>query len=104
MIELDCEVDWTYVVAVGSYQDVQPSSIAADPIPNVSHLIQNGRAYSSFYGRDSSVGIATDFELDGQGSIAGRDKRLFSVPQRPNQILGPPSLLSNGYRGFFLRE
>jgi hypothetical protein len=47
----------------------------------------------------SSVGVATGYRLDDQGSIPGRDKRLFSTQQRPNQLQNPPSLLSNGYQG-----
>jgi hypothetical protein len=41
-----------------------------------------------------SVGIATDYRLDDRGLIPGRGKIfLFSTP----------NLLSNGYRGLFLR-
>jgi hypothetical protein len=37
---------------------------------------------------DSSVGTAMYYELDGQGSIPGREKIfLFSIPSRP--LLGP---------------
>jgi hypothetical protein len=49
---------------------------------------------------DSSVGIATAYGLGGPGSIADRT-RLFSTSQRPDRLQGPPSLLSNGYRGHF---
>jgi hypothetical protein len=31
-----------------------------------------------------------------------RGKRFFSSPQRPDLLWGPPSLLSNGYRGLLL--
>jgi hypothetical protein len=48
--------------------------------------------------RNSSVGIATDYGLDGRGSIPGRGKRFLPIPQRPDQLWGPPSLFSNGYR------
>jgi hypothetical protein len=47
---------------------------------------------------DSSVSIAMGYGLDGQGLIPGRSKRFVSTPQHPR---GPPSLLSNGYRGPF---
>ena len=42
-------------------------------------------------GPGSSVGIATDYGLDGPGS------RFSARPDRP---WGPPSLLQNGYRVF----
>jgi hypothetical protein len=35
-----------------------------------------------------------------QGSIPGRGRTFFSSPpRRPDRLLGPPSLLSSGYRG-----
>jgi HKD family nuclease len=34
---------------------------------------------------DSSVGIATDYEIDGRGSIPGRVKKFFCSPQRPKR-------------------
>jgi hypothetical protein len=51
--------------------------------------------------RDSSVGTATGYGLDGWGSISSRGKRFFSTPQRPDRLWGPPSLLSNWYCGLF---
>jgi hypothetical protein len=48
-------------------------------------------------GRDSSVGIATGYKLDGPGSISGRDKRFFFCPQRPDLLRDPLSFLPNGY-------
>ena len=48
-------------------------------------------------GRDSSVGIATRYGLDGPG-IESRWRRDFPPPSRP--ALGPPSLMYNGYRIF----
>jgi hypothetical protein len=46
--------------------------------------------------RDSSVGITTDYGLDGQGSIPRRRKQLFSILQRPDWLWGPASLICNG--------
>ena len=43
-----------------------------------------------------SVGIATDYGLDGPGIESPRS-RFSAVQDRP---LGPPSLLYNGYRVF----
>ena len=45
----------------------------------------------------SSVGIVTDFGLDGPGSKLGGDEIFPTCPDRP---WGPPSLLQNGYRIF----
>jgi len=48
-------------------------------------------------GRDSSVGVATGYGLDGPG-IESRWGEIFrTCPDRP---WGPPSLLYNGYRVF----
>jgi len=49
---------------------------------------------TTIVGRDSSVGIATRYGLDGPGieSVWGRDF--------PHPSWGPPSLLYNGYRVF----
>jgi hypothetical protein len=38
--------------------------------------------------RDSSVGIATSYGLEGRGSVPGRNKRFFSSPQRPDRFWG----------------
>ena len=49
-------------------------------------------------GRDSSVGIATDYVLDGPGIESRWGGEIFrTCPDRP---WGPPSLLYNGYRVF----
>ena len=45
-------------------------------------------------GRDSSVGTATRYGLEGPGSSPGRDE-IFHI--RPDRPLGPSSLLQNGY-------
>jgi hypothetical protein len=46
-------------------------------------------------GRDSSVGIATRYELDGKG-IESRWRRIFHI--RPDRAWGPPNLLYSKYR------
>jgi hypothetical protein len=46
--------------------------------------------------RDSSVGIAIGYGLDGRGSIPGEGNRFFFSAQRPDRLWGPPSLLCNG--------
>ena len=51
---------------------------------------------ASIIGPGSSVGIATDYGLEGPG-IESRRGDIFRRPDRP---WGPPSLLYNGYRVF----
>ena len=49
-------------------------------------------------GRDSSVGIATGYGLDGPGIESRLEGEIFrTCPDRP---WDPPSLLYNGYRVF----
>jgi hypothetical protein len=45
----------------------------------------------------SSVSIMTDYGLDDWDSIPSRDKAFFFWPLYPDQLWGPPSLLSNRY-------
>jgi hypothetical protein len=55
---------------------------------------------------DSAVGIATGYGLDDQG-VGVRvpvGARIFISPCRPDRLFGPPSLLSNGYGGFYPRR
>jgi hypothetical protein len=53
-----------------------------------------------FISRDSPVGIATGYGLDGRGSIPSRGKRFLCSPRSPDRLRGPAQLLYNGYGGF----
>jgi len=57
------------------------------PFTNCTHML---------CGQGSSVGIATDYGLDGPGSNPSGDE----ISARPYRPWGPPSLLYNGYRVF----
>jgi hypothetical protein len=66
-------------------------------VPSIPYmtLLSSLTVNSSSPWRDSSVGIATRYGLDGPG-IEYRKGRDFPHPSR--RALGPPSLLHNGYR------
>jgi hypothetical protein len=53
--------------------------------------------------RDSLVGIATGYGLEGTRAGVRVDivSRISSSPLRPDRIWGPTSLLFNGYKGIY---
>jgi hypothetical protein len=53
--------------------------------------------------RGSVVGIATGYGLDDQiiGVRVPAGLKIVSSPSGPERLWGKPTLLSNGYRGFF---
>jgi hypothetical protein len=83
-------------------------------IPRLSHnrfqIISNSAVVLPFQttnythrSRDSSVGIATGYGLDGRGvrDLIPGGSRIFSFPHNADRLWGPPNLLSNGYGGAF---
>jgi hypothetical protein len=57
---------------------------------------------SSFFDRcDNSVSIATDYGLDGQGTIPGKSKSFFFALMNQDWFQGPSSLPQNGCQGHF---
>jgi hypothetical protein len=59
---------------------------------------KTSRTASRFVGRDSSVGIATCYGMDGPEIEKKNPGGSDILRIRPNQPWGPPSLLYNGYR------
>jgi hypothetical protein len=60
---------------------------------------------TDYKSQDSAVSIATGYGLDNQG-VRVRvlvEARIFSSPCCTDRLWSPPSLLSNGYQGFFPR-
>jgi hypothetical protein len=64
---------------------------------HIDFIRDNFTFYIACCGPGSSVGITTDYGLDGPGSNPGGDEIFLTCPERP---WGPPSLLKNGYRVF----
>jgi hypothetical protein len=65
----------------------------------------NTPSSQTFRSRDSVVGLATNYGLDDRG-VEVRvpvGSKIFFSPRRPDWPRGPPSLLSNRYRGPFPR-
>jgi hypothetical protein len=65
--------------------------------------IQSNRTYFKLnawmVSLDNSLSIATSYRLDGKGSIPDREKRFSDIPQRPDRLWDPLSLLSSGPGG-----
>jgi hypothetical protein len=74
----------------------------ATPV-KASELFKNQRGTTIRRSRGSSVSIVTDYGLDDRGSIPDRGRGFLFQSLRPDRLWGPPSLLSNGYRGPFPR-
>jgi hypothetical protein len=49
----------------------------------------------------SGTGMAQLVHVEWPGLESQQGKEFFSTPQHPDQLLGPPSLLSNGHLGLF---
>jgi hypothetical protein len=67
------------------------------------HVAEFKLVRSSFYIRDSVVGIATRYGMDDQEVGVPVGSRIFSSQRRPDRLWSPPNLLSNGYRALFPR-
>ena len=65
---------------------------------SLSHITFSTLSLRKTMGRDSSVGIATEYRLDGPGIKSRCRAKIFR--NRPDRPWGPPSLLYNGYRVF----
>jgi hypothetical protein len=71
----------------------------------ICHITSSPRHTKLTRSRDSVVGIATGYEMEGRGvGVRGLVwSRIFSSPRRPDWLFGPLSLLFNGYRRAFPR-
>jgi hypothetical protein len=82
---------------------------AAIDLASITGLIYVSVMLDIVWGTSDTAGIATGYGLDVRGVgvrvlVGSRMSRIFSSPRRPDRFWGPPSLLTNGYRGLFLRK
>jgi hypothetical protein len=68
-----------------------------------SNIWNSAQGCWSFY--FPNVQIATGYGLDDRGVVVRVPVgvKIFTSPNRPDQLWGPPNRLSNGYRWLFLR-
>jgi hypothetical protein len=80
-------------------RNTDPLGRSVNPSQNYFLITVSGRS------RDSAVGIATGYGLDGRGVGVGVPvgTRIFSSLRCPDRLWDPRSLLSNGYQGLFPR-
>jgi hypothetical protein len=99
-------INWHYRVNHFLYQNRIPITVervchsprpTVCPIQNIQKLCKIYLIHLPMRGPGSSVGIATDYGLDGP-EIESRWGQDFST--RPDRPWGPPSQLYNGYRVF----
>jgi hypothetical protein len=64
------------------YQNLQQKKLMGSGFMICNYLLSVTKSWHS------SLGIATGYELDGQGSILCKGKRYFSSPQQPDQLWG----------------
>jgi len=68
---------------------------------NMWSISHDGHDHNVAGSRGSSVSILTNYGLDNQCSIPGRGSEGIYLSSLPPPALGPPTLLSKGYRGSY---
>jgi hypothetical protein len=59
---------------------------------------KSNKLYRALEKNCSSASVVSEYRLDDRGSIPNRGKWFFFLPLCPDQLWGPPSLLSNLYQ------